>query len=682
MTNRLDNRIKVNNLGELRGWGKRTSILALISLVGLLCGCGLLPKDEQPAQPQALMVTRPQPLTEEALSSQASIDMATAQEGVPGLDAELSLEEAIARALKYNLSRRERILEEALSLRQLDATKFEMLPSILAKTGYLSRDNDNTRLSRNQNGELAPNQFVSQERTHELSELGLSWSLLDVGMGYYSSVQDADRLLIAAERRRKTTHLLMQDVRAAFWRALVAQRVENLVADAVATGEQALVDSRKSEKERIADPVDALRYQRQLLENLRLLEDLRGELSTARVELFRLINAPLNSRTTLLEPTDVVVDPELLKKPIERLEEDALLHSPDLRIGTYDARIARVEARKTLLRLFPDLGFSYNINYDTDSYLINNRWNQASLQLSFNLMNLLAYPTQKKMAEAGVKLADLRRVTAQAAVLAQVHLARLELIHAERLLARAQELGETDARLFKIVRSQARARVTSKLEETSSATSSILSLMRFYQAKADAQAAEARLLATLGEEPLPGLESAALSDLPTLISILLERSRPERASAGHRREPVELLGVRHTRLDRRIRYVLDLSQSVSPVSFEIPNPRRLVLEFENARLGQGFVSPEKWPAGIPAPRHRAEPGQAKVHLVFDLAPEMAADTVILPPAGARGPRVAITVGPRPEVIAEGAEDGRNSSMTSEPGKGDAHRGASNSPLGT
>lgn len=620
------------------------AVLPIILLTALLSGCGWVRDgDSQAGSGSALLVTRPNPLSEAELASQATLDRQAAQENVPPLGSTLSLEEAIARALKFNLSRRERVLQEALSLRQLDATRFEMLPSVLARTGYLSRDNDNTRLSRNQEGELAPNQFVSQDRTHELSEFGLSWSLLDLGMGYYSSVQDTDRLLIAVERRRKTTHLLMQDVRAAFWQAAVAQRVESMVAQATHIAEAALVDSRKAEQARVGDPVDALRYQRQLLENLRLLESLAQELSTARVELFRLINVPLSSDVVLVEPAGIGVDSALLRTPPEKLEELALARNPDLRIRSYDARIARVEARKTLVKLFPDLGFNYNINYDTDNYLVNNRWNQASLQLSFNLMNLLAFSSQKKLAEAGVALADQRRVTAQAAVLAQVHLARLELVHAERLLARAKEISATDKRLFKIIRSQSQAELASKLEETSNATSSILSLMRFYQAKADAQAAEARLRATLGDEPSFELDGAETADLATL-SELLRKSLDTRAQApAPASEPARLIGIRAGRVGERVQYVVDLSRNVRPVSFEIAAPRRLVLEFPGTSLGQSFVSDGAWPPGIPAPRHHDDPTLKRVRLVLDVPPDMTAGTLLVPPSRDHGHRLVITL---------------------------------------
>jgi outer membrane protein TolC len=123
--------------------------------------------------------------------------------------------------------------------------------------------------------------------------LGLTWSLLDVGLGYYGAKQQADRFLIAGEKRRKAMHLLMQDVRTAYWRAASAQLLKADVQKTIALAEEALIDSRKASGERVRNPLEPLRYQRQLLENLRLLENINQELSSALVDLAALINAPV-----------------------------------------------------------------------------------------------------------------------------------------------------------------------------------------------------------------------------------------------------------------------------------------------------------------------------------------------------------------------------------------------------
>ena len=51
----------------------------------------------------------------------------------------LSLEEAIARAVKHNLDHRAKAMEQALALNQLDLDDYELLPTLTAKAGYADR---------------------------------------------------------------------------------------------------------------------------------------------------------------------------------------------------------------------------------------------------------------------------------------------------------------------------------------------------------------------------------------------------------------------------------------------------------------------------------------------------------------------------------------------------------------
>jgi outer membrane protein TolC len=268
--------------------------------------------------------------------------------------------------------------------------------------------------------------------------------------------------------------------------------------------EEALDDSRKAETERVRNPLDALRYQRQLLENLRLLESIDQELSSALIDLASLINAPVGQPLSIAQTDLKNISLEATQVPIARLEEAALMQNPDLREQHYNARIAREETRRTMVRLFPNVTFSYGLKYDSDSYLVNRHWNEAGLQMSFNLFNLMTGPTQIKLAEAGVALADQRRMASQMAVITQVHLARLQLINARGQFDRADAIYTTDSKIAQVMRSRQAAQAQSKLDAVSNETAAILSLLRRYQALAQVQAAENRLMATLGLEPQIG----------------------------------------------------------------------------------------------------------------------------------------------------------------------------------
>lgn len=447
-----------------------------------------------------------QPLGADQIRAQASIDRQLVHEGVLPLGQRLSLEEAIARALKYNLDRRTRQFEEAFALRQFDEVGYDKLPRLIASAGYTTRSEDRTARSIDSvTGQPSlANPSIAQSRSHLLSSLTMSWSLLDYGLARYNEQQAADRLMSAGERRRKATHLLVQDVRVAYWRAASAQRLRGDVQSALALAEEAMVDSRQAEEERLRSPLDTLRYQRQLTENLRLLESIEQELVTARFELAALINAPVVQAVTLDTDSDAKPGNLLATMDADRMENLALEHNADLREHLYLRRIAVVELDKMVARAYPNISLSLGATRDSDNFLVHPSWAEAGLQMGMNLLNLLTLPAQRRSGEAAIRLAEQRRLAAHVALLAQVHVGRVQFSSAQRQFERADVLWQLDTRIMDQVQRRENARAGSKLDRVAAQTTAIISLLRRYQALAQWHAAASRLEATLGTDILPG----------------------------------------------------------------------------------------------------------------------------------------------------------------------------------
>ena len=463
------------------------------------------------------------PLTESEILARGQADREAALAGVEPLTGTLTLEGAIARALKYNLSARTRMMEEALAMHQYDVSRYDMLPKLVASAGYSSRSNDliTNSIDSVTGAPSLSNPSISSDRSHTVSELGLTWSILDFGLSHAVATQNADRVLIAVERRRKAMHVLIQDVRSTYWRALSAQRLKAQVKAAIVQADEALETSRKAEQERLRSPLESLRYQKQLLENLRLLETINHELSSAGIELAALVNLPLGFELQVIEP-DYTLDDSVLMQPVSQLEDMAITRNADIREQHYNVRIAGEETRKAVLRMFPNLGLNLSTRHDDNSYLVNRGWQEAGLQLSWNLFNFFSGPAQISMAEAGIAVADQRRIATQMAVLAQMHVARLQYANAISQYDRAEAMWAVDSRIAEHVLNQAQAQTQSKLEGISSQTAVILSLLRRYQALSGAHAAASRLQASLGLEPdVTSVREATLQELTQAIKASL-----------------------------------------------------------------------------------------------------------------------------------------------------------------
>lgn len=478
----------------------RHGVVGMLALLAFLQGCTVIPK----------------PVEHDELKTILSADRTASSKGMQPLAGPVSLEEAIARALKHNLEHRTKLLQQALASDQLEAGKYDMLPKLMANAGYATRDNDASRKTLNTTtGVVSSNGDISSERSHTTGDVGLLWNVLDFGASYYTSKQNADLLLIANERRRKAMHTLVQSVRTAYWRAVAAQKLSGELRAAIDMGELALADAKKVSQERIKNPAESLRYQRLLLENLRLMEGVEWELASARIELSSLMGLSPGTSFTLADE-DMI--PPALTMSISAMEELALMNNADLRESAYSVRIAVAETRKSLIRLLPGLTFDYAYKYDSDAYLVNQHWRDAGFRVSFNLFNILSGPSRMQASERNERIEESKRQALQMSVLTQVHLANHQLTDAQKQYERADAIFRVDRELADISKSQRQSRVGSQLDDISTTVTSILSAVRRYQALAKVHEATSRVQATLGQEPvLPSLDETDLKTLQGLI---------------------------------------------------------------------------------------------------------------------------------------------------------------------
>lgn len=433
--------------------------------------------------------------------------------GQEALAGPVSMDEAMARALKYNLDYRLKQMEEVLARRQLDLSRADLLPQLTVAAGYNERNNENGASSRNlaTGGQsLVPS--TSTDKTRHTADLGLTWNVLDFGVSYFQSQQQADRILVAQERRRKTVHQVMQEVRQAYWQAAGAEKLEGKIGLVLADARRALADSRKIEQEKLLAPMEALSYQRQMLDVIRQLEAINDELSQAKPRLASLMNLEPGKQFTLVMPQDLATP--TFRMPVEKMEETALLRRPELMEARYNERISVLETKKAITRLLPGIEFSVGQHYDSNSFLVNNNWRDAGLRVSWNLFNLLNAPTIRASAEAQKELARQQRLATSMAVLTQTHVALRDYTGRLRQYELSKEMDDVDQKILGQVRNAARSNAAGKLQEVRAAANGLISELRLYQSYGAMQSAYGQMLATLGLDPLPPAIDS--HDLPAL----------------------------------------------------------------------------------------------------------------------------------------------------------------------
>ena len=441
----------------------------------------------------------------------------------------IDLDEAIARGLKYNLDFRVKQYEEALAVNQKDIASLEMLPKVIGQAGYYKRNNDPINTSVDAaTGAPSTSRYISTDRTIRSADLGLSWNILDFGASYFSARQEGDRMLIALEKRRKAMHNLVQDIRTAYLRAYAAQLLEAEVNTTIKMSEEALKHAKQAELEKLRSPADILKTEKTILDNLRILESVNQELSTARHELNAYMNAPQGSNYTLASPDKNLLSPKQLALPMDSMEDLAILNNADFREQLYTARIAKDEVKKNMLKLFPGISFNYSGHENSNSFLVNSHWQDAAVQVSWNLLNVLSIPAQMSASKNANEVHDKRRAAVLMGLITQVHIASLQYENAYQAYQRSESILNIDARLNHISQTKVNEMMESKLEHVTYSTSYILSLLRKYQALSQLYTAEGRLRSTLGQEIVVGdLSQVPLEKLKDEVNLALKSWIPD-----------------------------------------------------------------------------------------------------------------------------------------------------------
>lgn len=441
--------------------------------------------------------TRPVPLTEDEVNIRVRSDKTQMYAGQEPVTAPITFSEAAARALKYNLDYRLKLMESTLASGQLDVSRWDMMPKLLFNAGYYGRSNDAASQSLNvANGTLSPSFTSSTDRNHMLASAEFSWNILDFGVSYYRSKQLADQVLIAEERKRKVVQNILQDVRNAYWRALGAQRLVSQMDALTKRTQLALSRARQIEQQGLMPQPQVLAYQRALLDATTLLQSRRQDLELAKAELLSLMNLPPSANFSLAE------DPEV-KLPgaptdIAKLEDLALLRRPELREEDYRKRISANEVKRQMLSYLPGISLDFGLNYDNNKLLLNKSWADYGLGISWNLMKLASYPAQKRLNKAQAEVDETRRMAQAIAVLTQVRISTLRYGLAVSELEQVEESARVDQRLLNYAKAATSSRVENELELIRNEARALLSQYQRHVAYSNAQSAWARLYNSLG----------------------------------------------------------------------------------------------------------------------------------------------------------------------------------------
>ena len=414
-------------------------------------------------------------------------------------DVPIDLYTAIALAIKNNKNLKSKILETAVVDQKRKNIKFDMLPGLAANAGYSGMKKYDATNSATITGDVAgtPGSTYSSSKEKDVTDqrVGFSWNALDFGLSYIRAGQEGDRYLIAKELERKTAHNITRDVIRAYWKTYHAQELlkeyDNLIVDV----KKALNDSKTIEELLLQKPMDALRYQKELLDIQTALQAQRQILVNAQIELGSLMGLLPSEKFTVVETKLPLTS---LNMEIKEMEEYALLNRPEVNEKHYQERISLEETKASMRALLPGVSLTANFTNSSNTYLKNRSNVDYGSSIGGNLLNVFKAPSVKRFGRKNTEVLREQRLAVAMTVVSQVHLAQIDYEMSTEELETAQKYLDVSEKITKQVSQAQKIARFGNLELIREKASYLVAKLKYGLAYAEMQHSIGKLYSSLG----------------------------------------------------------------------------------------------------------------------------------------------------------------------------------------
>ncbi len=337
----------------------------------------------------------------------------------------LSLEDALDRAIAYNLDARVSALEALSKEDDLDLSRLQALPQFKLSGAYLGRSNEGASSSRSivtGNQSLEPS--FSTEQHHRTRELSLNWSTLDVLLAIAQSKSARDETQISHLRHEKVLQNIERDVVSAYWRAYAAQETEKSNAALLGKSDRYIDKLTRADNEQLLSATKTAQLKSEIYQQRESLESLSRELSYADIELKSLLSIPQNAHLVLTtKPKNPMRETkDLIAENTESLEQEALYNRPEIQETVLQKNIDAQSTRNEIIKTLPGAQLFFALNKDTNKFLYESEWASFSGTIAQNITALFTAPVRYRASKNIEELGEARRISLVAAIMTQVHL--------------------------------------------------------------------------------------------------------------------------------------------------------------------------------------------------------------------------------------------------------------------
>jgi outer membrane protein TolC len=451
---------------------------------------------------------KPTPMPENEVKEQIKQDIETIQSAIPAIEKPLSLSDAIELGIQNNRQKKLKIMETALAQQNLDVMHYDMLGDLTANAGYTVRDKYAASASTTfENGSPSalgsnPTYSVSQDKKSKNADITFSWNILDFGLSYVRAQQQADKFLIAKEKEKKIRHNITQEITNAYYQAITAEHLLSQIQPLMIEVKEALNDTEQIKALRIQNPMQALTYQRELLNIMQDLTKLEKSFISSKLQLAELMGLTPNTKFELAQSIQKRYDDiSIPYTDVMQMEQTALENRPELAESRYQERISQKDITAAKLSMLPGITLNAGLNYNDSKYLLNNEWNTYGASVSWNLLNVFKGAAETDMAKSKNEIAKEQKLALSMAVISQVHLSLVNFAQAKReyeLSAQALDVSEQILEQQNIMN---KVQTTSKLFVIKEKLSYLLATLKHQMAYAGLQNSHAMIYVSMGLDP-------------------------------------------------------------------------------------------------------------------------------------------------------------------------------------
>ena len=425
------------------------------------------------------------------MSDQLTTELAVVPEPVHGA---LTVDDAVARAVRYNHAIRAKELQAAVATAKVLADSGSMLPSFIAESDYYRRDRP--LLSRSNQSETYA---TSTDPSSVARDITLSWNILDFGLSLVRSKQGLDRALQQQEEVRRIRARIIEETRSLFWRTVALEKLGPAEARLQPEVDAAIKLSRAAARNLLVDPMAQVTFQRDLLNLQRDMNQLDLSLAGVTGQLKTSIAYPLDIALKLDGNRAQVRLPALSNTPDQDLRI-ALSQRPEIRQHMYDMRITEDEVKATLLQLLPGISLINSFTSDSNSFLYNANWVSWGTKIAVNLINLARLPADLNSIEAQMQAHRQNAVATAAAIAMQVHVARARIAVQQRAYRDAETYAKAQRELLQQVEATVAAGKVGQQASAREKLATLLAEARVIVAFADLHAAYAAYATAVGDD--------------------------------------------------------------------------------------------------------------------------------------------------------------------------------------